>query len=274
MSYAGPRLRPMTAGDIIDEAIRLYRRHFRMFIIIGAIVIVPLSIVQIMLSLVGNESDIVFLGVSTVITSTLSFFVYAVLWAVMARASASVFLEEPMDERVAYRGIAGQVGLVLLLALVYAAVVFALMFVFLVGVYFAIAWLFAMHVMLVERRGIGDALSRSRMLVKGHWWRVFGIGLIAVIIQGVIVSAFSLPSIIAGGSGMFNDPFSEMSTLASTLATIGNAAGTIIAGPILYCTATLLYFDLRIRKEGFDLEYLVNEMEASFARPAAVEPRF
>jgi hypothetical protein len=44
MSYAAPRLRPMSAGDIIDEAIRLYRRHFRLFIVIGAIALVPLGL--------------------------------------------------------------------------------------------------------------------------------------------------------------------------------------------------------------------------------------
>jgi hypothetical protein len=274
MSYTGPRLRPMTAGDIVDEAIRLYRRHFRMFIIIGAIVIVPLSMLQIILSLVGDQTDIVFVGVSTLTTTALSFLVYVVLWAAMARASASVFLEEPMDERQAYRGIVDHIGPALLLAIVYGITVTFLTFVFLIGIYFAIAWLFAMHIMIVERRGIGDSLSRSRTLIKGHWWRVFGIGLIAVIIQAIIVTAFSLPAMMAGGSTMFADPFAEMSTLAAVLATLGNAAGTIIAGPIIFCTVTLLYYDLRMRKEGFDLEYQAREMEGALTPHATTESRF
>ncbi|HUG16982.1 MAG TPA: glycerophosphoryl diester phosphodiesterase membrane domain-containing protein [Thermomicrobiales bacterium] len=269
MSHPGPRLRPMTAGDIIDEAINLYRRHFRMFIVIGAFAIVPLSVVQIVLSLAGDQSDLVFVGVSSLITTGLSVLVYVALWTAMARASASVFLNEPMDERRAYSDVVGRFGTALLLAIVYAIVVMALSFVFFIGVYFAIAWIFALHVLIIERRGIGDALSRSRALVSGHWWRVLGVGLVAVIIQFVIVIAFSIPAMAAGGSTMLSDPFAEMSPVATLLATIGNAAGTIIAGPILYCTVTLLYFDLRMRKEGFDLEYQAREMEVALDQAPA-----
>lgn len=276
MSYNGPRLRPMTAGDIVDEAIGLYRRNFRIFLIIGAFVVVPLGVVQVFLSLVGNQDDLAFLAFSGLATTALSGLVYAVLWAVMARASASLFLLDPIDERRAFSHISTRIGPILLLAILYGVTVTMLTFVFLIGIYFAIAWLFAMHVMLIEGHGIGTSLTRSRALVSGHWWRVFGIGLIAVIVQGVIVTALSLPSIIAGGSAMVNDPFAQQSTLANVLATIGNAAGVIVAGPIIFCTVTLLYFDLRIRKEGFDLEYQIREMEASLPQtlttPASASP--
>jgi hypothetical protein len=194
----------------------------------------------------------------------------------MARASASLFLHEPMDERRAFRATFSRIGPLLLLAFLYGLTVTMLTFFFFLGVYFAIAWVFAMHVMLVEGHGIGAAFTRSRALVKGHWWRVFGIGLIAVIVQGVIVTAFSLPAMVAGGGAMVADPFAETSLLTYVLATLGNAAGVIVAGPIIFCTVTLLYFDLRMRKEGFDLEYQLREMEAALPQspPPPAEPRF
>lgn len=260
--YALTRLRPMTAGDIIDEAIGLYRRNLRTFIIIGAVALVPLGLVQIVLTLIAGTTDLIMVGIFSIVSSVLSFFAYILVWSASISAAASALLGEPTDARRAYDHALGHLGPVIGLALLYGIAVFLLMFTIVGGIYFAIAWVFAYHALIVEGRGIRESLSRSRRLVSGHWWRVVGIGLIVYIIWIVIVLAFSLPAMLFGADAFIN-PTADASPVASVLSTIGNTAGTIVAGPILYCTITMLYYDLRVCKEGYDIELAVGEMEAA-----------
>jgi hypothetical protein len=212
---------------------------------------------------VGDSSDLVFVGLWSVISSLLSFLVYIVLWGAAISAASSTFLGEATHERQAYDRSLGHLGPLIGLALLYGIAVFALMFTIVGGIYFSIAWIFAFHVLIMEGHGIRDSLGRSRQLVSGHWWRVLGIAIIVLIIQTVIVMAFSIPAMFFGADAAFTNPGAELSPIATVLSTIGSTAGTIIAGPILYCTATMLYYDLRMRKEGFDIELAADEMEAA-----------
>jgi len=57
----------------------------------------------------------------------------------------------------------------------------------------------------------------------------------------------------------------DSETVRATGAAIGvifSTAGTIITGPIVYIATVLLYYDLRARKEGLDLEMQANQTEA------------
>jgi hypothetical protein len=279
MTPEAPRMRPMTAGDIIDEAIRLYRRHFRMFIIIGAVVLVPLGLLQIVLTLIAQAAGLVAVGLLSFLSSILSFFAYLTVWGASISAASSLLVGEQTNERQAYDQTLGKLGPLVGLALLYAIAVGLLMlatFFILgaVGIYFAVAWIFAYHVLVIEGRGVMAALGRSRDLVRGHWWRVVGIGIVAIIIQIVVVMAFTIPAMFFGAGGLTMDPMADVSAIGAVLNTIGNTAGTIIAGPILYCVATMLYYDLRMRKEGFDIELAARQMEAELAEPPRPGPAF
>ena len=100
-----------------------------------------------------------------------------------------------------------------------------------------------------------SALGRSRRLVGGHWWRVIGIAILLFIIQIVISIFFTLPAAVAGFGSLWRDPMSsDVSPLVAVLDTIGSTAGQIVTGPITYCAYVLIYYDLRVRKEGLDIE--------------------
>jgi hypothetical protein len=101
--------------------------------------------------------------------------------------------------------------------------------------------------------GIGGwaALKRSAFLVKGRWLVVLGVlivsGLLAAIVAGVIVG------IILG----FVNVTSPVGYVA--LDTGLTALITVITTPFTVAAATVMYFDLRVRKEGFDIELLARE---------------
>lgn len=104
------------------------------------------------------------------------------------------------------------------------------------AIYFMVRWLFILPVALLEGFGPRTVLSRSSNLVRGSWWRVFGIALVVGIIVAVVTAVLQ------------------------TIPVVGTTLGGILSAPIGAITLTLLYFDLRVKKEGYSLETLSKEL--------------
>ena len=109
-----------------------------------------------------------------------------------------------------------------------------------------VIWSFATHAVVIENRGVFNALGRSRELVRGNWWRVFGIGLVFMLIVFAVVLLIVLVSIII-------DLLFNPGPLAYSI--LGGVVGALLS-PVYYIASTLLYIDLRVRKEGYDLQSL------------------
>lgn len=114
-------------------------------------------------------------------------------------------------------------------------------------IFVAVAWFFYIQAVVIEKKGPFEALARSWHLVQGQWFRVFGRVLVLVLILFVVGFITSLPGLAVMASNV---------SLGNLLLTLG---GTLVT-PITYIGATLIYFDLRVRKEGFTLETLESEM--------------
>ena len=111
-------------------------------------------------------------------------------------------------------------------------------------------WSFATHAVVIENRDVFGAFGRSRELVRGNWWRVFGIGLVFLLIVISIIAIVTLVSIIIGL--LFN-----LGPLAYSI--LSGVVGALLI-PVYYIASTLLYIDLRVRKEGYDLQALSDDL--------------
>jgi hypothetical protein len=265
VSVVPNRMRPLSVGDIVDEAIRLYRGHFRLFLTIGAVIVIPIAVIEVLLLIISQSSDDLLV---TFLANTLSAIagglVYLVLAAtLMIVASESWFgraltAQEAFDR--AWERFGPLIGLVIVFGLAIAG-----MSITVVGipfaVFFAVAWSLALPLVVVERAGIRRALGRSRDLVRGYWWRVLGIAVLISIITSIISTFFAIPAMIFGASTFWMDPTGDLPLSAAVLSTIGGAAGRIVTAPITFCSWVLLYYDQRIRKEGLDIELALHEME-------------
>ncbi|MCV7216297.1 hypothetical protein H7J51_13510 [Mycobacterium crocinum] len=112
---------------------------------------------------------------------------------------------------------------------------------------------FAPVAVVLERKPIVASIRRSFGLVRNHFWRVFGIRLLASVVAGVIAGAVSVPFSLAGQLFLIGGSSSGSIVLATTLAAIGGAIAQIITAPFTAGVTVLLYTDTRIRAEAFDL---------------------
>lgn len=134
-------------------------------------------------------------------------------------------------------------GVVLGIVCGLAASVFALI----VGV----RWLFAVPAVVLERAGPMKALGRSWRLVRGSWWRVFGIMLLTYVIVGFVSSVIRTPFVFASiPSSMATGKVPIGLIIASAVATVVASA---LTAPLLAGSVVVLYTDLRMRREGMDI---------------------
>lgn len=139
---------------------------------------------------------------------------------------------------------AGGLG-VLLAVLAFIALIPALIMVY-------VRTVVAVPAIVLERVSGWRGLQRSWQLISGRFWPTFGrialLGLIATIISSVVAAIFEIPGAVIDPNNTF-----VFDQVASALA-------AVFVGPITYIGVTLLYYDIRIRKEGFDIEMLARSL--------------
>ncbi len=122
----------------------------------------------------------------------------------------------------------------------------------------------AVPAVVVEGRGPTAALRRAFEIVRGSWLRASGIALVILLVMiglGLLVQTpFALASYVAAPEGA--------SALGSLFRFAGGPLVLIVTPPVAAIAFTLLYYDLRVRIEGYDLEALSQEMGVATATPA------
>ncbi|WP_370073007.1 hypothetical protein [Mycobacterium sp. Root135] len=112
---------------------------------------------------------------------------------------------------------------------------------------------FAPTLIVLERIGVGAAITRSFRLVRGDFWRVFGIQLLAVVVAGMVSGAVTVPFSLVGQVMLAVGESTGTIVIAMVLISVGGAIGQIITAPFSAGVVVLLYADRRIRAEAFDL---------------------
>ncbi|MFF4259086.1 hypothetical protein ACFY1L_48715 [Streptomyces sp. NPDC001663] len=130
-----------------------------------------------------------------------------------------------------------------------------------VALWLMIRFSLASPALMLEKQGVVKSMSRSTKLVRGSWWRVFGIqllaGIIANIISAIIVIPFTFLAAAFGGggfTGFLNSGGDDLGWTFLIISGIGSVIGSMITFPINAGVTVLLYIDQRIRREALDLE--------------------
>lgn len=110
-------------------------------------------------------------------------------------------------------------------------------------------------VYVLEGVGVAAAFRRSVRLVGGRFWPVLGIlvlaGLITAVVAGIIGIPFSAGGGLLAGGGADANPYTFLPLL---LQAVGSVVALTLTAPFQAAVTGLLYVDVRMRREGFDIE--------------------
>lgn len=272
------RLRPLGFGELLDEIFRIYRRHFWLLVAISLVLALPTLLVQIL----GGQADQ--LGFTATVFGSLGkpaalaaqqppspnpisyLLAYVVAMALtpfvagaITLAAVDLALGKPVTLSSCLLGVSRRY-----LALLGQALLFVPLLVTApclpLFLWIFVRWSVAVPALLAEGIGPIRAIQRSWELTRDNWWRLFGILLVVyllALVASTVLGTFALPIAILV-------PFVSP-TIRGAIALTASTLGSALVTPIQFLCIVLLYFDLRIRKESFDLDELARQ--ASGAAP-------
>jgi hypothetical protein len=276
---SAPRLRPLAIGEILDVGIKVYTRNALTLFKIVVFVVLPAQIVvnAVEISALpngvssggsiapsfspsgtttvsGRQLGVFFTGIGAALLIT--FLAGQLAQAGCFRAVADAYLGEEVGWRsslsYALRRLPALVGMSIVSAILTGI---GLIFCVVPGIYLWGAFYVAVPVLLVEGSGPLRSLGRSRELVRGRWWGTFGVALVGYLLVTIVGAAFS--GLIVGLA--FAGP-ARNSVTGFILNVFGSTVGSMLSTPAAAAFATVLYIDLRVRREGFDLLLLARRL--------------
>lgn len=115
--------------------------------------------------------------------------------------------------------------------------------------FLAIRFLFVPQVVVLERQGVFTSIKRGWLLSRGSFWRILGIYLLATLIASVVSSIVSTPlSFISVALTVVSTVLAASVLAATTVVTM------LVMVPYSAAVGSLLYIDVRMRREGLDIE--------------------
>lgn len=235
--------RPRDLTALFADTLRIFRDHPGPVLAIGAAIVIP---VQIAVSGIGLER--LTSGyrddpgrAEQAIPTILSFFVIAPL---IAAATIHVLLalsrgQSPSAPQCLQAALDVFSRLFLAVLIAAAGIALGLAALILPGVFLLIRWFFVAQCVVIEEKRGFDALARSGQLVRGNWWRVFGIVIVSQLAAAIPALLVSVPLTAAAESAD-----------REVLGLAGDIAASIVTAPFVAILTTLLYYDLRARREA------------------------
>jgi uncharacterized membrane protein len=252
-------LRPLTVGEILDTSFSLYRRHFGALATVALVCTgIPL-VFRVFLEASGGFLLHPALGVLYALSLVV---LNLVATAATVFIVSESYLGRPLSAREALRRSTPYIGRVLVCSLLMTmAVGLGFLLLLLPGVILAVGLVLAIPAVVLEpRTSASGALSRSWELTRGARWRIFGLGFTLLVLLYVPVVAITglFAFLLPRSAGMFSGGSVGMVAVIA----IGGLVQMFIY-PLFYCVLTVTYYDLRVRKEGFDLELLASTLQSA-----------
>lgn len=266
-------LRPLRVGEVLDVAIKIYRSQFATLVKAVALVVAPVQVLTALVQASAPEQPATVTDPGTpqpgvdfsgfwgwlaalLVTSLLALIAGQLATAASLKAVSGGYLGEKPQWRESLRFAFARLGSLVWLALLSGILLFLAVLAFVVpAIYFYGAWAVAVPVLLLEDVRGRRALKRSRSLVQGRWWPTVGAILVGVLLAAVVQFAFGF---VAGLGVALADTDNDV--VFVTLQAVSGAASGILVTPFTAAVTAVVYFDLRVRKEGLDLELLAQRV--------------
>jgi hypothetical protein len=259
----------MSTGEILDTAFGVYRRHF------ATLVTIVVLLIGVALVLFGALAALVIPGVTLGETGiffglmVLFLLGYVVLTQLSMGASVLViadgYLGRTLRAGEAIRRTFSRLGLLVTTGLMVGLVVgLGLLLLVVPGVILLCGLVLITQVVMLESpAGATAALSRTWALTRDFRWRMFLLMLVAFVLTIVVLVGINLiAAMVVGSAAVLESGEGGPGTLVPyLLVQAAQLVANIVITPLPYCILTVAYYDLRVRKEAFDLELLAASMQ-------------
>lgn len=266
MEHRPQTLPARNLGDLLEETFAIYGRHLWRLITLVAVVQVPISIVSTGVYQALQGGSVAF-GGAVALEGFGTVFVYGAAvfsvgqqyitgeiklrecyerawWKVLSLAALTIVVLLIISILVLPPTLTDQGALATLGSILIAPAIAALVY-----------WSMPVQAVIVEGMNAPAALRRSFDLIRGSWWRIFGItlvlGLVALGLAVVLSIPFALMAAMSSG---------RESGLGFVSQLVGGAIVESVVQPVLFIAGTLLYYDMRVRKEEYNLATMSTEM--------------
>ena len=118
---------------------------------------------------------------------------------------------------------------------------------------------------MLEDNSASDAIARSIELTKGSLHRVFLLLIFTVIVTYAALMIFQVPFVAAA---FVVGPESRAGFWLNLVGAVTGAIGSALTSPLAVVAMAVLYYDLRTRNEGLDVELLVARLQAPPTAPS------
>ncbi len=266
-------LRPMTLGELLDRGFAMYRQHFAMFVGIAAFPHLILLAAQLVNVAVlpaqaagpfALERILFFLAITVI-----SLAVGAASQGAVVVAVSQIHLDRPASIASSFAGIRGRLlslALITIAVGIGVAVGFALLIV--PGIIFALMWSLTIPVAVLENKGLGASTSRSAALTKGSRWRIFMLFVMYLVLFYTIIMLWEVPIFAAIGLFTRGHNPRDFPLWSQVAFPLGSFFTQCIMGPIVSIILTLIYYDQRVRKEAFDLQHMMANLDGTLGEPS------
>lgn len=252
-------LRPLGVAELLDSAVRLVRHNARAsFSLAFPFALVRAATVAALLYWTAGS------GGAVTAQLLLPLFASGVLGTILAGVLAPVYTSAVLGRRVGAQQALRTVrshpfALAGLGAVVAIAQELGVVLLYVGGAFLWGIWAVAAPALVVEGLGVRRALSRSYELVRTEFWRTWGIRALRWVLTTVLRTLLIIPftvlaellsgtDLLAGNGRTLQNPGIYVSILA-----VGTLVMFTVITPISAAVDSLLYTDLRMRREGMDL---------------------
>lgn len=264
-------------GQIIDQAIRLYRRNFARFLGIAAIAQIPAALSGFLTTGASSMpfADQIFdeyaspMGGGTVFLS-LTLTLVAAVWTqvigcVLVQSASDTYFGQPTTLGVAFRRVGSSWTAVIAAFLLLFLFAMPLVILFMIPI---VGWLLAIpgagmfiyfatvivailpSVIVLERRGARPGIARAWDLARRKFWWLFGFFLLLSLFAVLLTQGPTY--LLTGLLFLLGDGVLSAETMF-ILTLVVSSLFAVLFYPIQIASATLAYYDTRIRYEGLDL---------------------
>ncbi|MGH2750503.1 MAG: hypothetical protein ACRDK3_06475 [Actinomycetota bacterium] len=284
---AGEQLRPLGLGEILDVGIKIYTRNALTLFRIVAVVVIPVQFLTAVITLTAIpgsfagpmtgrtepqpgesfeqfESEIWTFLAAVGLIFLLTFLSSTLATAASFKAVGTAYLGGTPDWRSSLSFATRKLHSVLWVSILSGLfIVLGLIALIVPGIWLYGSYAVALPALLTEDTRGTKALRRSFRLVRHRWWPTFGLLILTAILAGLVGQAISLVF-----TGLIFTPLGDGPLGSVVINALSSTVASVLTTPAVAAITSVLYFDLRVRKEGFDLQLLAQRIGATGTGPS------